>query len=218
MKTFVVIPGFNEQYYLDRLLEKVSKFSRSIIFVDDGSSDNTAKIAKKYTRHVLSHQVNLGKGAAMLTGAEYAFKVLKADAVIFMDSDDQHDPAHLPEFDRKLKKYEIVFGVRNLGVNMPLARFLGNKSASVLLHVLFGAYIPDIPSGYKGLTRKAFHALKWKSSGYEVETEIAVRVAQRRIPFGIVEIRSIYHDRDKGLTLLDAAHITASLIQWRLGL
>ncbi len=218
MKTFIVIPGFNEQFYLDRLLEKVSKISANIVFVDDGSSDNSAKIATKYTPHVLSHQVNLGKGAAMLTGAEFAFKRLKADAVVFMDSDDQHDPSHLPEFEKKLKKFDIVFGVRNLGVNMPLARFLGNKSASVLLHLLYGAYIPDIPSGYKGLTRKAFNTLKWKSSGYEVETEIAVRVAQRKMAFGIVEIRSIYHDRDKGLTLFDAAHITASLIQWRLGL
>lgn len=218
MKIFVVIPGFNEQFYLDRLLEKVSKYTHSIIFVDDGSTDNSAKIARKYTSHVLVHETNLGKGAAMLTGAEYAFKKLKADAIIFMDSDDQHDPVHLPEFEKKLKKFDIVFGVRTLGPDMPIGRYLGNKSASVLLNILFGAYVPDVPSGYKGLTQKAFSKLKWKSSGYEVETEIAVKVAKNRIPFTTIQIQSIYHDRDKGLTLLDAAHITQSMIQWRLGL
>lgn len=215
---YVVVPGYNEQLYLGRLLTKLNKHTKNIIFVDDGSSDNSARIARKHIKHVLSHQVNLGKGAAMLTGAEYAFKVLKADAVVFMDSDDQHDPVHLPEFQRQFKKYDVVFGVRNLGPNMPLARYLGNKSASVILNVLYGAYIDDIPSGYKGITRKAFPKLKWKSSGYEVETEIAVRVAQHKLPFGTVDIRSIYHDKDKGLTLLDAFHITVSLLQWRIGL
>jgi glycosyltransferase involved in cell wall biosynthesis len=218
MNIFVVIPGYNEQTYLGRVLEKVSKFSNKIIFVDDGSDDNSKKIAGKYTSHVLTHQTNLGKGAAMLTGCEYAFKVLKADAVVFMDSDDQHDPVHLPEFARELKKYDVVFGVRNMGANMPLFRFLGNKLASVLLNLLYGAYIADIPSGYKGITQKAFHKIKWNSSGYEVETEIAARVAQHKIPFGIVEIKSIYHDTDKGMTLIDAIHISLSLLKWRVGL
>jgi glycosyltransferase involved in cell wall biosynthesis len=218
MKIFVVIPGFNEQAYLERLLKKLSKFSSNVIFVDDGSSDNSAQVAAKFTPHVLVHQVNLGKGAAMLTGGEYAFKELGADAVVFMDADDQHDPVHLPDFAKKMKKYDIVFGVRDLGVNMPLARYMGNKFASVLLKILFGRYIADIPSGYKGMTKDAFNKLKWKSSGYEVETEIAVRVVQQNIPFGTVEIRAIYHDRDKGLTLFDAAHITHSIINWRLGL
>jgi len=218
MKIFVIIPGYNEELYLDRVLAKVNKYTNSVIFVDDGSTDGSAKIAKKYTKHVLEHQINLGKGAAMLTGAEYAFRKLKADAIIFMDSDDQHDPAHLPEFEKRLRKKHIVFGVRNLGPDMPMARFLGNKMASVLLNLMFGAYIADIPSGYKGMSRKAFYALKWKSSGYEVETEIAVRVAQQKIKFDSIAIRSIYHDRDKGFSLLDTPHIVRLLIQWRLGL
>jgi glycosyltransferase involved in cell wall biosynthesis len=218
MNIFVVIPGHNEQTYLSKVLGKVTKFSENVIFVDDGSDDDSVKIANRYTSHVLVHQTNLGKGAAMLTGAEYAFKVLKADAVIFMDSDDQHDPVHIPEFAKLLKDFDVVFGVRNMGANMPLFRFLGNKFASVLLNVLYGAYIADIPSGYKGITRKAFPKVQWKSRGYEVETEIAVRVAQHKIPFGVVEIKSIYHDTDKGMTLLDAVHITFSLLQWRIGL
>ncbi len=218
MKIFVVIPGYNEQLYLERFLLKVDEFSKNVIFVDDGSSDKSAQIAAKFTSHVLVHEVNLGKGAAMLTGCLYAFRKLDADAVIFMDADDQHDPVHLPEFAKKLTKDDVVFGVRNMGVNMPLTRFLGNKMASVILNLLFGAYIPDIPSGYKAISRKVFNQLEWKSNGYEVETEIAMKVAKQHIPFGTVEIRSIYHDRDKGLTLIDALHITASIIQWRLGL
>lgn len=218
MKCCVVIPGYNEQKYLARVLDKVADVTKNIVFVDDGSSDRTAEIAERYTPHVLRHETNLGKGAAMRTGCEYAFKKLDADAVVFMDADDQHEAQHLPEFSRLLKKYDAVFGVRNMGTNMPLLRFLGNKFASVLLNLLYGAYIADIPSGYKAITKSAFQKIKWNSSGYEVETEIAVRVAQHKIPFATIEIRSIYHDTDKGMTLFDGLHIAWSLLKWRMGL
>ncbi len=217
-RNFVVIPGYNESQYLTLVLKKTSAVTKNIIFVDDGSSDTSAVIAKKYTPHVLSHQTNLGKGAAMLTGATYAFDTLGADAIVFMDSDDQHDPSHLLDFFKELESNDIVFGVRNMGANMPLSRFLGNKLASVILNILYGVYIADIPSGYKGMHKRAFGKVRWKSAGYEVETEIAVRVAQHKIPFGLIEIKAIYHDTDKGMTLLDALHITFSLVQWRLGL
>lgn len=218
MKIFVVIPGYNEQKYLARVLEKVSEQTKNIIYVDDGSDDRSAEIAERFTPHVLRHETNLGKGAAMLTGAEFAFKKCDAEAIIFMDADDQHDPVHLPEFFKQLKKFPAVFGVRNMGTNMPLFRFLGNKTASVLLNVLYGAYISDIPSGFKAMNKQTFRKVIWQSRGYEVETEIAARVAQHKIPFGVVEIRAIYHDTDKGMTLLDGLYIAGSLLKWRIGL
>jgi glycosyltransferase involved in cell wall biosynthesis len=89
---WVIIPGFNEARYLTKVLDKTIKFHQNIIFVDDGSSDNTASIASKKIKQVLVHDVNLGKGAALKTGCDYAFSHLKAKAVILMDSDNQHDP------------------------------------------------------------------------------------------------------------------------------
>lgn len=218
MNIYVVIPGFNEGKYLKKVLTGVGKFTKKIIFVDDGSKDNSVRVAQKFTPHVLTHVTNLGKGAALLTGCEYAFGKLKADAVVFMDSDDQHDASHLPEFFLGLKEYDIVLGVRVMGANMPLTRFLGNKLVSVLLNLLFGGYIADIPSGYKGITKNAFEQVRWFSSGYEVETEIAVKMAKAKIPHKEIEIKSIYHDTDKGMTLLDGLHIAMSLVQWRLGI
>ncbi|MEP7167015.1 MAG: glycosyltransferase family 2 protein [Candidatus Woesebacteria bacterium] len=218
MNITVVIPGLNEKQYLARVLKKVRKFSPHIVYVDDGSSDGSPEIARKFTPHILSHEVNLGKGASMRTGAEYAFSKLKVDAVIFMDADDQHDPKEIPKFKEKLLEADVVFGVRSMGASMPLIRFLGNKGASVLLNMLYGGYIPDIPSGYKALTNRGYESVKWKSTGYEVETEIAMRVAKEKVPFTTVEIESIYHDTDKGMTALDALHICRCLVEWRIGL
>ncbi len=218
MKCAVVIPGFNEEHYLARVLKKVKKFSRLVVYVDDGSVDKSAYIASKFTSHVLTHEVNLGKGAAMKTGAEYAFSILKADAVIFMDADDQHDPREIPRFEERLAKVEVVFGVRTMGPSVPMLRYMGNKLASVLLNNLFGAYIEDIPSGYKAFTKRAYKKIVWDSTGYEVETEIAVRVLKNKLKFASLGIEAIYHDTDKGMTLLDAMHISTCLMRWRFGL
>lgn len=218
MKTYILIPGFNERDYIPTVLQKVKKIHTNIIFIDDGSEDGSAIAAKKHVQHVLRHETNLGKGAALKTGCEYAFHTLAADAVIFMDADDQHDPRFIPEFIEKLQSYDVVFGVRRMSANMPLVRFLGNKFASILLNFLYVGYIPDIPSGYKGMTKAGYDTVVWNSPGYEVETEIAMRVAKNKVHFSTVEIETIYHDTDKGMTALDALHICRCLIEWRIGL
>lgn len=218
MNVFIIIPGHNEQEYVSTVLSKVKAIHPHLIFVDDGSTDTTAALAKAHTKHVLIHETNLGKGAALKTGCEYAFTTLKADAVIFMDADDQHDPKEIPKFIAQLANYDVVFGVRKMGANMPLSRFLGNKFASVLLNILYGGYIPDIPSGYKALTAAGYRKVKWKSSGYEVETEIAMRVTKEQVPYAMIEIEAIYHDTDKGMTLIDGIHICRCLLEWKVGL
>lgn len=219
MKVFVIIPGFNEEKYLKDVLQDVLKITKNVIYVDDGSSDRSVSIAKKYLQHVLVHDINLGKGAAMKTGCDYAFKKLGADAVVFMDSDGQHKSSDLPLFFIRLQKgVQVVFGVRKFSSTMPLIRFLGNKFASILLNILFRKYMPDIPSGFKALTKKAYHKLKWESSGYEVETEIAAKVAKMGILYETVEIQTTYHDVYKGVSLLEALNIMRFLIQLRLRL
>jgi len=215
--TWIVIPAYNEEKYIDCVLKKVAKFSKNIVVVDDGSADNTAVIAQKYCSHVLVHKVNLGKGAALKTGCEYAFQKLGAKAVILMDSDDQHDPAKLPEFFQHLKDgSRVVLGERAMNFQMPLIKIIGNRFSSILVLVLFGVYIPDIPSGYKAFTKKAYQKIKWHSSGYEAEVEIAARIAKNKLAFTTITIPTIYHDTDKGMTLLDTFEMIIKVISWRL--
>ncbi len=218
MKIFVLIPGYNEEKYLDIVLKKVRSITSNVVYIDDGSTDASSKIAEKYTKNVLIHPTNLGKGAALKTGCEYAFKNLDADAVVFMDADNQHDAGELPNFFKHLEKgVDVVFGVRKFSSNMPMFRFLGNKFESIFLNILFHGYIPDIPSGYKAMTKHAYKKLHWNSSGYEVETEIAMNTLKHKIPFSVIEIETIYHDTDKGMNLLDAFLVALRLIQWRIG-
>lgn len=215
MKITVVVPAYNEAKYLQRFLTKLKSVTNDIIVVDDGSTDSTTQIAQKARVVTLTHMTNLGKGATLKTGCEYAFKKNGADAVIIMDGDDQHEVADLPLFINELKNgADIVHGVRAMDAKMPLARLIGNKSISVLINLLFGRYIADIPSGYKAMTKQAYKQLIWSSSGYEVETEIAVRLAKSKLSYVEVPINTIYHDKEHGFNLLDAWSILIKIPFW----
>lgn len=214
-KIFVIIPAFNEEKYIAAVLQKVLKIWPNIVVVDDGSADKTAKIARKYVKNVLVHALNLGKGAALKTGCEYAFTKLKATDVIFIDADDQHDPVAIPKMVAALETASVVFGVRAFNNQMPLFRIMMNRFASFLILILFGRYIPDIPSGFKALKKEAYQTINWKSHDYAVELEIAARVSQQKIQYAEVPIPTIYHDLDRGMTLLDILHMVLLLVQWK---
>ncbi len=215
IKVIIIIPAYNESSYIGRFLDKLIPKYKNILVVDDGSTDKTAAIAKDRGVVCISHMVNLGKGAALKTGCDYAFKKLKADAVIIMDGDDQHLVDDIKLFEKELKNgAQVVLGVRQMDAKMPLMRILGNKSMSILINLLFGRYIADIPSGFKAMTRSAYKTLRWQSSGYEVETEIAVRIAKSKLSYEEVPISTVYHGKDYGFNLLDAGKILLKLPYW----
>lgn len=212
---YIIIPTYNEARYLGRFLDKLMPFTKHVIVVDDGSSDKTGEIARSRGVICLSHLVNLGKGAALKTGCDYAFNKLGATAVIIMDGDDQHEPQDLRLFFKELKNdADIVLGVRRLDAKMPFMRVLGNKSMSIIINLLFGHYLADIPSGFKAMTKRAYKQLKWYSSGYEVETEIAVRLAKSKLSYAEVPISTVYHGKDYGFNLLDAWGILIKIPYW----
>ncbi len=215
-KTWLVLPAYNEERYLLRVLQKISHLSSQVIVVDDGSVDNTADEARKLATYTLRHEVNLGKGAALKTGCDFAFNELKAEAVILLDADDQHDPAELPEFWAALSQgVPVVLGVREVNRQMPMLRSLTNNFASYLIKLFFGRYIPDIPSGYKAFTKEAYQKIRWTATDYAVEMEIAARMAKHNLAYKVVCIKTIYHDMNKGMTMLDVFQMVTQLLNWK---
>lgn len=217
MKIYIVIPAYNEEKRLGVVLEDILKIKLPVIVVDDGSSDKTYELAKRYKVLTIHHKINLGKGAALKTGCEVAFK-LGAEVVILMDSDGQHKISDLTKFIEKINtgKYDIVFGSRNFSMGVPFVRFMGNKIASVLINIFFGIYVSDIICGYRSLTKKAFKKINWQSSGYEVETEMVVRVNKLNLRYCEVDVETVYYDKFKGVTVLDALSIFLNVCKWRI--
>jgi glycosyltransferase involved in cell wall biosynthesis len=215
MKIFIIVPVYNESRFIGRFLDKLLVHTKNIVVVDDGSKDTTCAIAKGRGVECLSHPVNFGKGEALKTGCDYAFKKLGADAVIIMDGDDQHLVSDLTLFEHALKnKAQVVLGTRQVDAQMPLMRILGNKAISISINLLFGGYIADIPSGFKAFTKSAYKTLRWHSKGYEVETEIAVKILKNKLNYQEVPISTIYHDKEYGFSLLDSWRILIKIPFW----
>ena len=108
---WAVIPAHNEQYSIAGIVRKTKKYAGNSVLVDDGSTDKTGELARQAGAIVLKHIVNLGKGAALKTGCDFAVKN-GAKFIIAIDADAQHSPNDIPRFIEKLKKYDIVFSYR----------------------------------------------------------------------------------------------------------
>lgn len=223
MNIQIVMPGFNESTRIKKVLSDLDDKGYKVIFVDDGSSDNTKLIisdSKFKNVKLIEHKINLGKGAALKTGCEYAFSH-GADAVILMDSDGQHSVNDLSKFIEKLEsqKFDVIFGSRNLGLDMPFIRYVGNKVASVIVNLMFGIYVSDLVSGYRALTKKAYEKAKWSHSrppGYGVETEMIIRVKKANLKYCEIPVETIYFDNYKGVSILDAFGVFLNLIYWKI--
>lgn len=216
MRTTIVIPAFNEEKRIIPLLKDIRKKGYNFLVVDDGSVDNTYYNTRKHTHNIIQHKINLGKGAAMKTGADAAFK-LGADAVIFMDSDGQHKVNDLEKFITKLNSGDkLILGSRNWQHGVPLVRYLGNKMLSISIVVLYDKFVTDILCGFRAMTKEVYEKIRWESSGYSVESEIIVNAAKRKISHTEINVATVYHDKFKGVTILEGITIMLYLLKWRI--
>jgi glycosyltransferase involved in cell wall biosynthesis len=135
-KIFIVIPAYNEEKVIGKVIADIKKEGyRNIIVVDDGSTDKTEEVAKKKGATVLRHILNRGKGAAAKTGLEYA-KSQNTDIVVTLDGDGQHNPKDIKKMIKKINDgYEVVLGSRFLNKKnkMPIFNRLANFFANVLV-------------------------------------------------------------------------------------
>lgn len=219
MNIFIVIPSFNEDKRLKETIKKTIQYvsPEKIVVIDDGSIV-PERLSKGSGVWLLRHKLNLGKGAAMRTGAEFAFEH-DADAVIFMDADCQHDPKEIPVFTKYLKEgNDLVFGSRKPATNIPLTRLLGKKFTSVYVNFVFGIFLSDILSGYRAMTKKAYLIIKWESDRYAVETEMIAKLShhKKELKWTEFSIDTIYMDKYKGMTAIDAIRLLLSSIKWKL--
>jgi len=217
----IVIPVANESKYIRKLLKDFpKKHLPNLIFVNDGSTDNTAKIIRDFDPKitVINHKINLGKGKSLETGTLRAIKE-KAQIIIFMDGDLQHNPSDIDTFLEEFKKdksTKIVFGARAIGKTMRLAAFLGNKLLTITINILFRYFLSDTQCGFRGFRASIFNKIRWASTGYSAETEMIINAAKENLKYKEIEIETVYLDNYKGTYFIDGIVIMFKIISWRL--
>ncbi len=218
MDFYVIIPGHNEEKNIGQVIEKAKKLAAAsrIVVVDDGSHDGTAAEAKKHGVIVIRHIINLGKGAALRTGSQYSLSK-GAEALVFMDSDGQHDPEDIPRLLGALKDSSIVFTFRERkSENMPLVKKFGNTFIDMVMQLLFHINVKDSQCGYKAMRKEAYEKLQLMSNDYSIESEIAAKTGKYRLKFAQLPIKTIYADRYKGTTVFDGVKIVLKMLWWRM--
>ena len=214
-EVWIVIPAHNEAKNISKVIDKTRRYAKNIVVVDDGSKDNTFSAAKRKKGIIaLKHIVNLGKGAALKTGCDYAI-MNGAEKIIALDADGQHDPKEIPRFIRNLGKYDIIFGYRKLNKKMPFVMKLGNHSINKITKLLYGIDLKDTQCGYRAFTGKAYKKIRWESSDYAMESEMIVRASKTRLKYKEIPVETIYADNYKGTTVIDGTKITLKLLSWK---
>ncbi|HLC52806.1 MAG TPA: glycosyltransferase family 2 protein [Candidatus Nanoarchaeia archaeon] len=214
MSDFIVLPAYNEGSRIQPILKQIKKITKNIIVVDDGSKDNTVGLVKQLGITVLEHGMNLGKGAALRTGCEYAVQQ-GAKNIVVMDSDGQHDPKNIPQFLEALKDVEIVYSHRQGAGRQPGVLRFGNNFINNTLKFLFGTKINDSQCGFRAFTAEAYQKIKWEATDYYMETEMIIRASRTGLKYKQIPIDLIYADKYKGTTVLDGVKIVLKIVGGR---
>jgi len=211
----VIIPAYNEESHVGDVVNKTLEYANLVIVVDDGSSDKTSLGAENSGAIVIKHAVNLGKGSALKTGCELAFK-LGAEKIVFMDADGQHNPKNIPKFIGLLKKYDVVIGYRSLNFKMPFVFRLGNWIISIATRFLYNLDLEDTQCGFRAFNKRIYKKLAWESLDYSVESEIIANIGKYNLKYTMTPIETIYKDSYKGTTIFDGIMILANMVKWKL--
>ncbi len=214
--TIAIIPAYNEEKNISIVIEKCKKYVDKIMVIDDGSSDNTAAIARESGADTIINKENIGKTDSLKRGFK---KGLEEGAEIFMllDADGQHNPQEIPLFIDKIKEgYDLVIGARKFKLEfMPFIRIFANTTSSYLVSLISGIRIKDSQSGYRAVKREIIERISITSTRYQSDTEMIVKAAKCDFKIGFVPISTIYHPeaRSKVNQIIDPIRFIILLIK-----
>ena len=201
--TGVILPSYNAARFLEKVIADIRAVVPGIrvLVVDDGSSDGTADVARQAGAEVIVHEVNKGKGGALATGNAWAL-AQDLEWVYTMDADGQHLPTEMPTFAAEAERggYDVVVGNRmDQTRDMPWLRKRTNEFTSWVVSRLAGQRIPDSQNGYRLYRVACLEGVKLRTTRYDTESEILVRLARRGYRIGAVPVSTIYGDEKSSI-------------------
>ena len=209
----VVIPAFNEENNLGNVLSKIPiniSNNLDIIVVNDGSTDKTLEIAKKFDTIILNHNRNRGNGAATITGLNFC-KNNDYDIVIILDADGQHDPKYLYDFISPIVRNDVDFVIGNRFKNYYKSnkyKIFFSRLMTVFYYVLLRKKISDPTNGYRALSSKCLSKLSFESQ-YSITQEMLFKI----LPFyKYKEIPIIVNQRDNGRSFIKMKNYLLKMI------
>jgi glycosyltransferase involved in cell wall biosynthesis len=199
MKYEIIIPAYNAENTIRSLISQIRHLKNppdKIIVIDDGSKDDTVKIASQMGVEVIKQGVNRGKGAALKIGFRHFIKHSPCDYLLCMDADLQHPVSSIPDFLNYVKKYDckLLIGNRKKSIKlMPLHRILSNVLTSFIISILTKQKIKDSQCGYRLIHRNILRKIKLYENDFQLESEMILRVSDNNVKIYFIDIPTIYN-------------------------
>ena len=195
----VIIPTFNNERTVGKVIEDVLFYTNQVIVVNDGSTDGTYEILKRYPIDIVQHEKNRGKGLALRNGFARAIE-LGYEYAITIDSDGQHFADDLPKFMEALKIHPkaVIIGARNMDQHsVPGKSNFGNKFSNFWFWVETGIERSDTQSGYRLYPLKPLQNISFFTRKYEFEIEVIVRAAWNGVDVVEVPVKVFYPEKEQ---------------------
>lgn len=208
-RTLVIIPCCDEEITIGSVVLKAKRYVDEVLVVDDGSNDDTAKIASEAGATVISHTQNLGKSAGIRTGFKYAL-INEFDYVITIDGDGQHNPDEIPVVLENVIQngHDISIGYR-VGKNteMPFWRRIGKRVLDYTTSFGSGGHVTDSQCGFRAFNKKAVKGLVSRLDGdaFSVESEQLVKAHDLGLAVGNTPVTCKYKELETS-TINPASH------------
>ena len=186
------IPAFNEEKYIQDIVTKSLSYVDSVVVCDDGSTDDTAEVAKKAGAIVIT-QKNQGYGAAIASLFEYARKQ-NAQIMVTLDADGQHNPDQIPLLIDSITAHnvDVVIGSRFLDDNTSGYRKTGIKIITSAANYGSNFKVSDSQSGFRAYSKNAIDAIHPTEQGMSVSTEILLKISNKGLSVAEVPITITY--------------------------
>ncbi len=186
----IIMPAKNEAAVIMETVSKArSNFPEAeILVIDDGSSDETASLAKQAGARVIRHPISLGNGAAIKAGARAA----EGEILAFMDADGQHTAEEIRALLNRLDAgFDMAIGARDSGSHANIGRFFANGFYNGLASLMCGHQIPDLTSGFRVVRASLFKQfLHLLPNGFSYPTTITMAFLRSGYPIDFVPIKA----------------------------
>lgn len=215
--TWVIIPLFNEATVIGGVIEGLLTEFSNVVCIDDGSRDGSGHRAQEAGAHVVTHPINLGQGAALQTGFEYAL-AQSAKFVVTFDADGQHrvEDAVVMLERARAEDLSIVFGSRFLDdrTKPGILKKIVLKTAVAVTNITTRTRLTDAHNGLRVIREDAVRRIKLRQDRMAHGTEIVVQLGRTGLPYAEQPVEVIYSDysKAKGQSLLNSVNILVDLI------
>jgi polyprenyl-phospho-N-acetylgalactosaminyl synthase len=223
-KIYIVIPAFNEAGSIGKVIGDLFYYGyKDIVVIDDASTDKTSETVKNFNVYLIKHPVNMGPGAAIKTGIDFAL-LDGADIIVTFDADGQHLAKDISNLVKPIisNKADITLGNRflNKTSKVPIFKKIILKAGALLMFLMYGILSSDSHNGLKAINRSAALKIDIRSNGWEYCSEVIEEIMLKKVKYMEVPVTVKYTDYSikKGQKIYNSFYIFSKMfIKWIFG-